>query len=122
MLSLDDENGRELFKASKNSVSDEGMIISKTAKIIRKSMFENVEIFDGDFSFQNQKASVSKQLVQLISLILDGNTLSNEAEKYTLTEAIKMNLSQLIQFNSVRKKRRSSDNVRHSKTNEPPFQ
>ena len=122
MLSLDDENGRELFKASKNSVSDEGMIISKTAKIIRKLMFENAEIFDGDFSFQNQEASVSKQLVQLISLILDGNTLSNEAEKYTLTEAIKVNLSQLIQFNSVRKKRRSSDNVRHSKTNEPPFQ
>ena len=36
------------------------MIISEAAKIIRKSMFENVEILDGDFSFQKQKASVSK--------------------------------------------------------------
>ena len=50
------------------------MTISETAKIIRKSMFENVEIFDGDFSFQKQKGSVSKQLVQLIPLILEDNT------------------------------------------------
>ena len=57
------------------------MIISKDAKSIRKSMFENAEIFDGDFSFQKQRVSVSKQLVQLISLILDDNTLSNEAGK-----------------------------------------
>ena len=32
-----------------------------------------------------------------------------------------MNLSQLIQFNTVRKKRRSLDNVQHSKTNKPAF-
>ena len=50
------------------------MIISEATKIIRKSMFENVEIFDGDFSFQKQKASVSKQLVQLTLLILEDNT------------------------------------------------
>ena len=42
------------------------MIIPKTDKIICKSIFENVEVFNGDFLFHNQKASVSKQLVQLI--------------------------------------------------------
>ena len=50
------------------------MITSEATKIIRKSMFENVEIFDGDFSFQKQKGSVLKQLVQLIPLILEDNT------------------------------------------------
>ena len=50
------------------------MIISEATKIIRKLIFENVEIFDGDFSFPKQKASVSKQLVQLIPLILEDNT------------------------------------------------
>ena len=92
VLSPDGENRRALFKASKYSITDEAMIILKGAKIIRKWKFENVEIFDGDFSFQKQKASVSKHLVQLISLILDDNTLSNEAGKYTQTEAIKVNL------------------------------
>ena len=45
------------------------MIISEATKIIRKSMFENVEIFDGGFSFLKQKAPFSKLLVQLIPLI-----------------------------------------------------
>ena len=97
------------------------MIIPKATKIIRKSMFENVQTFDGDFSFQKQKASVSKNLVQFISLILDDNTLSNKPGKCTQKEAITVNFSQLIQLNSVRKKWQYSDNVRHSKTNEPLF-
>ena len=109
MLSLDGEIGEALFKASRNSIT--GMIISKATKVIHKWMFENVEIFDGDF--QKQKESVSKQLVQLISLILDVNTLSNEAGKCTQIEVIKVSLSQLIHFNSVKKKRRPSDNVSH---------
>ena len=72
------------------------MIISEATKIIRKSMFENVEIFDGGFSFQKQKASVSKQLVQLTLLILEDNTWLSEAGKCTQTEAIKVNSSQII--------------------------
>ena len=68
-LFLDGQNGRALFKASKNSITNGGMIISEATKIIRKSMFENVEIFDGGFSFQKQKAPFSKLLVQLIPLI-----------------------------------------------------
>ena len=52
MLSPDGENGGALFKASRNSITDESMIISKVTKIIRNWMFENVKIFDGDFLFQ----------------------------------------------------------------------
>ena len=54
VLSLDDENGRALLKASNNcwkkKKNDKDMIISKATKIIRKSMFKNVESFNGDFS------------------------------------------------------------------------
>ena len=63
MLSLNDENGRALLKFPKNSINYKGMIISKATKIICKSIFQNVEIFGGDFLFQKQKTSVSKQLV-----------------------------------------------------------
>ena len=72
------------------------MIISKAAKTTRKSMFENVEMLDGGFLFQKQKALISIQLIQLTSLITDDNPLSNEAEKCTQTEMIKVDLSQLI--------------------------
>ena len=59
-------------------------------------MFENVEMLDGGFLFQKQKALISIQLIQLTSLIIDDNSLSNEAEKCTQTEMIKVDLSQLI--------------------------
>ena len=59
-------------------------------------MFENVEMLDGDFLCQKQKALISIQLIQLTSLIIDDNSLSNEAEKCTQTEMIKVDLSQLI--------------------------
>ena len=72
------------------------MIISKAAKTTRKSMFENVEMLDGGFLFQKQKALISIQLIQLTSLIIDDNSLSNEAEKCTQTQMIKVDLSQLI--------------------------
>ena len=72
------------------------MIISKAAKTTRKSMFENVEMLDGGFLFQKQKALISIQLIQLTSLIIDDNSLLNEAEKCTQTEMIKVDLSQLI--------------------------
>ena len=72
------------------------MIISKAAKTTRKSMFENVEMLDGGFLFQKQKALISIQLIQLTSLIIHDNSLSNEAEKCTQIEMIKVDLSQLI--------------------------
>ena len=59
-------------------------------------MFENVEMLDGDFLCQKQKALISIQLIQLTSLIIHDNSLSNEAEKCTQTEMIKVDLSQLI--------------------------
>ena len=72
------------------------MIIPKAAKTTRKSMFQNVDMLDGDILFQKQKAFISIQLIQLTPLILDDNSLSNEAEKCTQTEMIKVDLSQLI--------------------------
>ena len=71
MLPFDCENGQTLFKASKNSMTDEAIFISKAVKIIHKLMFEKVEIFNGDFS---EAENVSFKTVQLIPLILYGNS------------------------------------------------
>lgn len=40
VLTLDGGNGWALFKASHESVTNEGMIISKAEKIIQKSLFQ----------------------------------------------------------------------------------
>ena len=117
VVTLDGESGRALFKASQTSTTDEGMILSKAARVIRRSMFQKQEIFDGDLSFEKQKLAVSKELLHLVSLILDDNSLSDNNDVCTQTEAIKLNLAQLIQYNSVKKKRQLSNKTRHSKNN-----
>ena len=97
------------------------MILSKAARVIRRSMFKKPEIFDGDLSYEKQKSLVSKELLHLVSLILDDNTLSDNNDVCTQTEAIKLNLAQLIQYKSVKKKRQLSNKIRHSKSNELPL-
>ena len=77
--------------------------------------------FSNDFSYEKQSFSVSKELLHLMSLIFDDNTPSRKTDHCTQSELIKLNLSQSIQYNSMKKKRQSKGRVRHSKVNEPPL-
>ena len=53
---------------------DEEIILSKAAKIIRHHLFTSDHVFDGDLSQQKQTASVPKELIHLVSLILEGTS------------------------------------------------
>ena len=118
VLTVEDDVGKTLLELSQNSLKDDSVVISKTARIIRKALFSSEENFDGDFSYERQKSSVSSPLLHLISLILHGDSIL--AKKSNENPAA-INLAQLLRFNSVRFNRRSLQNTRHSKSNEPPF-
>lgn len=54
--------------------------------------------------------------------MLVDNSLSNEAAKLAQAEVIKVNVSQILEYSSVKKKyHQSTEKIRHLKTNEPPF-
>ena len=109
------EVGRALFESSQSSSIDEGIILSKAAKIVRKYMFLREETFSGDLSKQRQRLSVPDSLYHLIALILEENVDVSNLKSITL------NIAQLIRFNAVKSKRSATGSIRHSKTNEPPF-
>ena len=110
--------GRAIFEASKTSSFDEEIILSTAAKIIRHHLFSSDQLFDGDLSQQKPTASVSKKLIHLVSLILEGTSQHQQVSENT--HAIAVNLSQLIRFNAVKTKRKLGDShFRHSKANEP---
>ena len=77
LVTLDSEIGRALFEACQSSSHDDRMIISKAASVIRKQLFNNDEIFDGDLSRERQMASIPQVLHQLIQLLLKGGTCNN---------------------------------------------
>ena len=119
ILTVDDEFGRALIQCSQNTMKEDGIIISKAAKIVRRCMFKEDEIFDGNLSSRKQKSSVSVTLLRLVSLIMNGE--NSEENVSTAVESLTLNMAQLLRFNSVKGKRQCSGSVRHSRINEPPL-
>ena len=109
-----------IFEASKTSYFDEGIILSKVAKITRHHLSSPDQVFYGALSQQKQTASVPKELIHFVSQILEGKSQHQQVSGNS--HAIAVNLSQLIRFNAVKTKRKLGDShFRHSKANEPPL-
>ena len=54
VLTLDGEMGRAIFEACQYSSQDDGFILAKATKIIRKDLFEKDVSFNGDLSINKQ--------------------------------------------------------------------
>ena len=57
-ITVDGEMRRAVFEACQLSSQDDGFILARAAKIIRKDLFENDVFFDGDLSSSKVKLSV----------------------------------------------------------------
>ena len=93
-------------------------MFNKAAKIVRKYLLVNNEIFDGDVSEKRQSRSVPNSLVKLISMILEGGEPSHELSAGL--QKVSVNLSKLIRFSSMKQKHREkTQKFHHSKNKEP---
>ena len=101
-FTVDHEVGRALFKACAWSDEENEWVLNKAAKIVWKDLLFSDEIFDGDVSDKRQSRSVPNSLVKLISMILEGGKPSRELS--AVIQKVSVNLSQLINFNSVKQK------------------
>lgn len=103
-MTLEEHVGHAIYEASKMSSFDEGITLSKAAKLyVPQHVFTSEQVYDGDLTQQKQTASVPKELVHLVCLILEGTSqVSQVSEK---THDIAENLSQLIRYNAVKTKR-----------------
>ena len=118
LLTLEEHVGHAIFEASKISSFDEGVILCKSAKIIRQHIFEHEETFNGDVSKEKQIGSVPKELIHLINMILEDKPL--RTTNIDSFQPLAVKVSQTIRFNAVKTKRKSGE-VRHSTKNEPPL-
>ena len=95
---------RTLLEVCQSCSNDDGMIITKAASIIRKQIFNNDEILNGDLYRERQMASILQPLHQLIQLLLDDRTC-NDDNYSTCSLHISNNISQLIRYNDVKYQR-----------------
>ena len=71
-LIIDTAFGKAIFDACYTSVQDTQYHISRIVQTIRKEMSNSRGVFDGDVSIKRQKESVPSLLIQLLSVILEG--------------------------------------------------
>ena len=56
ILTVEEDVVRAIVECSQNTWQDEGIILSKAARIVRRFLFTKEEIFEGDLSKQRQKS------------------------------------------------------------------
>jgi hypothetical protein len=82
MLSFDDDIGHALRDACVDDDDEEAICLAKAADIIRRDMLKKNAQFDGSFLSGCQEDSVPRNLVSLISIIMDGpNNTKKETQE-----------------------------------------
>ena len=80
-------------------------------------MFDKARTFHVNFDKKSQEDSVPTSLMMLVRIILEGTNISSTA--YAATFQAALTISQLIKFNSVKRKHRESTTfVRHAVSQE----
>ena len=123
LLVFDDDIGPALLKACQYDCDRDAVYLSKAAQIIRRTVFDTNEPFAGKFLPGCQERAVSQNLLALITMILEGPSITTQTEKIISPPAL--TISQLITFNCVKHERtvkeNSSTNTRRNQTQETPL-
>ena len=121
LLPFREEVGKAIFGACQQSYEEDGICLSKAAKIIRKQVDEHERNTKNLLIDGCEEKSVPLSLVTLISMIIGGASLSDHVP--LVESKTSLNIAQIIRFNLVKKRRQKSitDNVRHTTEQETPF-
>ena len=101
LLTFNDNLGIALQKLKDTSDSD-AVHMMRTAKMIRREMFEARESFNGSFKRNCQKNSVPETLVSLVAMLLEGPGNFEPCDNQAA-----LSISQLIIFNAVKRPRKT---------------
>jgi len=91
----------------------------RAAQVVRRELFHKSSIFKGSLEVESQEQSVSKSLLALVNMIIDGPNIKHQSQHHVNKAAI--TISQLLEFNYVKHYRKTSTtSVRHSTDQERP--
>ena len=83
-------------------------------------MFQSSQPFNGSFSDKCQEESVPQLLLTMVSMMLEGAGIKNQAHQSSSSASL--TIAQLIKYNSVKHERRGAGtDVRHSISQETPL-
>ncbi|MES9881624.1 MAG: hypothetical protein ABW185_12160, partial [Sedimenticola sp.] len=121
LLAFNEGIGLALKTAYDNDFDDDGIILAKAARIVRKDMFSKTHsVFTGSFEGKCQQQSVPASLTTLVNMILGGPDIKTQSSNVCEAQAA-LTLAQLLHFNSTIRRRDGSSASYHTKSRETPL-
>ena len=118
LLIFSKDIGSTIQHAISRDMDEDKVILAKAAQIVRKEMFSKEYEFTGSFESNCERNAVSKSLLALTRMILEGPSIKNQSNCNTKREQISVTLTELLQFNET-KKSYSEHGIRNKKSKTP---
>ena len=122
LLAFNEDVGAALRMACEQDADSDGIHLARAANIVRRDMLKMTTAFSGSFDTLCQEESVPNSLIALVSMILNGPNI-HEQSSHSSIPAPTLTISQLLQFNSCARRRKSTGSVqstKHSHNRETP--
>ena len=122
LLAFNQDVGAALRMACEQDADSDGIHLARADNIVRRDMLKMMTAFSGSFDTLCQEESVPNVLIALVSMILNGPNI-HEQSCHSSTPAPTLTISQLLQFNSCTRRRKSTGSVKstkHSHNRETP--
>ena len=120
LLVYKEDIGSALAKACQHDIDSDAVHLARAARIIRKDIFQSSQPFNGSFSDKCQQESVPQLLLTMVSMMLEGAGIKNQARQSSSSASL--TIAQLIKYNSVKHERRAAGtDVPHSISQETPL-
>ena len=122
LLMFDYDIGPTVLSAAQTACTADALCLSRAAEIVRRNIFRSVPPFSGKFATTCQTEGVPKSLLALVSMILEGPSISDQSFNGQVHAAAE--IAQLLVYNCVNRPRRTNvshetpKHVRHSRGQE----
>ena len=124
LLVFNKDVGVVLRQVCKSNYDSDALHLSKVAQIVRRDMLKPQKAFEGSFTAKCQDQSVPYSLKSLVSMILEGPSISHQTNEIrSCNDQAVLTISQLMIYNSVKHARQehSGNVVRHNRDRETPL-
>ena len=122
LLAFNQDVGASVRMTCEQDADSDVIHLARAANIARRDMLKMTTAFSGSFDTLCQEESVPNALIALVSMILNGPNI-HEQSSHSSIPAPTLTISQLLQFNSCARRRKSTGSVqstKHSHNRETP--
>jgi len=113
ILSFKEDIGDSLLEATKRKQDDDAVVLMRAAEIIQNEIFEMEYRFNRSL-LDKQYDNYSPSQLTLVQMVLGGTNIQKQTENNREVKSAAISITELLTFNAVKQRRKSSNAIRHN--------